>query len=214
MNANASVLDELFPNCAQGAMPFEAKQSYVSSIDATASMDVLLENIRKKTNPFDKLKEAVQQLPLEIEALEEAQAFLDASDYLGHIPEAEQNILRRSLLESFKHERAALSEEALKDLDFELPPPPDTDDYLVKTTTLIARKVAAILNRDRFVHDVFQTGDLQMQKHILVKHLLNLLNENQALKKDLQASQNELARYYPSGLGLFKRKKAPPSTSL
>ena len=162
MNANASVLDELFPNCDQGAMPSEPKKSYVSSIDATASMDVLLENIRKKTNPFDKLKEAVQQLPLEIEALEEAQAFLETSDYLGHIPEAEQSVLRRSLLESFKHERAALSEEALKDLDFELPPPPDTDDYLVKTTTLIARKVAAILNRDRFVHDVFQTGDLQM----------------------------------------------------
>jgi hypothetical protein len=168
--------------------------------------DALLESIRQQSRPLDKLLEATQHLPEESRAWEEAEHLLSEDPLFKEVPEQEQLLLKRTFVQALKSQDTAISEDILESLDLDLPIPPETDDYLVKTSHLIASKLATLLNRERFLHDVFQVGDIQLEKQVIAKHLLLVLEENKKLRQALAESQAELARFQPAGLGLFKKK--------
>ena len=203
---NRSTADALTPESEPRSGIFSPEWRSLLRVSERQEADVLMKSIRQQSRPLDKLREATQHLPEETRAWEEAQALLNEDPLLKEVPEQEQVLLQRAFVQALKSQDTALPADILDTLDLDLPIPPDTDEYLVKTSHLIASKLAVLMNRERFLHDVFQVGDIQLEKQVMAKHLLLVLEENKRLRHALVESQAELASFHPAGLGLFKKK--------
>lgn len=206
MSAQRSTAEDLPLEAETRPSLFSPEWRKLLRVSERQETDALLESIRQQSRPLDKLLEATQHLPEESRAWEEAEHLLNEDSLFKEVPEQEQLLLKRTFVQALKSQDTAISEDILESLDLDLPIPPETDDYLVKTSHLIASKLATLLNRERFLHDVFQVGDIQLEKQVIAKHLLLVLEENKKLRQALAESQAELARFQPAGLGLFKKK--------
>lgn len=208
MTAQQSITED-FPS-ETNATPslFSPERLEHSQLHHSEDFDALMYSIRQQRSPLNKLLEAAQRLPNETRTWDNVEHLLNEEPLLKKISLQERFLLKRAFVQALKHEETTFPEEVLDSIDFELPIPPETDDYLVKTSHLIASKLASLLNRERFMHDVFQVGDLQLEKQVMAKHFMLTLEENKKLRRALAQSQAELARFQPAGLGLFKKKDA------
>jgi hypothetical protein len=204
MNAQPSPQEALFPEERPSIFSSDWRKE-VRIPDASES-DALLQAVRQQSRPFEKLKEATLFIGEETEAYETAQRLIEEDEQLKQLTDKEKQILRRTLTGSLKNENTPLTQEALAEMQMGVESPLESDDYLLKTSALIAVKVAEILNRERFLHDAFQVGDIQLEKQILANQLLNVLNENKKLRLALSECQAALERFQPAGLGLYKKK--------
>lgn len=206
MPAQRSTAEEISLEAETRPSLFSPEWRKLLRVSERQEADALMNSIRQQSRPLDKLLEATQHLPEESRAWEEAGQLLSEDPLLSEVPEAEQVLLKRSFVQALKSQETAISEDVLASLDLDLPIPPGADDYLVKTSHLIACKLATLMNRERFLHDVFEVGDIQLEKQVIAKHLLLVLEENKKLRQALADSQAELASFHPAGLGLFKKK--------
>ncbi len=204
MNAQPSTQEALFPE--ERPSIFSSDWRKEVRIPDVSESDALLQAVRQQSRPFEKLKEATLFIGEETEAYETAQRLIEEDEQLKQLTDKEKQILRRTLTGSLKNENTPLTQEALAEMQMGVESPLESDDYLLKTSALIAVKVAEILNRERFLHDAFQVGDIQLEKQILANQLLNVLNENKKLRLALSECQAELERFQPAGLGLYKKK--------
>jgi hypothetical protein len=211
MNAEPASQEALFPEDRPSIFSSDWRKEV--RIPNASESDALLHAVRQQTRPFEKLKEATLFIGEETEAYETAQRLIEEDEQLKQLTEKEKQLLRRTLTDSLKNEVPPLTKEALADIQLGTDFPLESDDYLVKTSALIAVKVAEILNRERFLHDAFQVGDIQLEKQILATQLLNVLNENKKLRVALSECQAELERFQPTGLGLYKKKSESENKS-
>jgi len=206
MPAQRSTAEEISLEAETRPSLFSPEWRKLLRVSERQETDALMNSIRQQSRPLDKLLEATQHLPEESRAWQEAEHLLNEDPLFKEVPEQEQLLLKRSFVHALKSQETAIPEDVLASLDLYLPIPAGADDYLVKTSHLIACKLATLLNRERFLHDVFQVGDLQLEKQVIAKHLLLVLEENKKLRQALADSQAELASFHPAALGLFKKK--------
>jgi hypothetical protein len=206
MTAQQSLAEDLPLDADSRPSLFSSDWRKLLRVSERQEVDGLMHSVRQQARPLEKLVEATQRLPEEAHTWESVEALLNEEPLLQEVSKQEKSLLKRAFVQALKNQETTLPEEVLESLDFELPIPPDTDDYLAKTSHLIASKLAGLLNRERFMHDVFQVGDLQHEKQVMAKHFMLTLEENKKLRRALAESQTELANFQPAGLGLFKKK--------
>jgi hypothetical protein len=77
---------------------------------------------------------------------------------------------------------------------------PEADDYLLKTTTLIARRLAEYLNSERLIRQSLETGALEAEHRALSIHMKYVLEENQRLRQALAEAEQALLKQKPGKL--------------
>jgi hypothetical protein len=193
MTAQQSLAEDLPLDADSRPSLFSSDWRKLLRVSERQEVDGLMHSVRQQARPLEKLVEATQRLPEEAHTWESVEALLNEEPLLQEVSKQEKSLLKRAFVQALKNQETTLPEEVLESLDFELPIPPDTDDYLAKTSHLIASKLAGLLNRERFMH-------------VMAKHFMLTLEENKKLRRALAESQTELANFQPAGLGLFKKK--------
>lgn len=69
---------------------------------------------------------------------------------------------------------------------------PEADDYLLKTTRLIAKRLAEYLEHERLVHHSLEHQRILAEHRALSLHMKHVLEENKRLNDALQQAQNTI----------------------
>jgi hypothetical protein len=164
----------------------------------------LEEAVKLSTRPFEKLRDVSSRIGHDRAAWEKSEALINDSEVLSRIPVDEQKRLKHAFQEALTRPVEEKSQDAAPNVS--KINTPESDAYLEKTASLIAQKLATIMNEDHFTEKVYRLGELQEENLVMSKHMVSLVDENQALRREIHLLHQELGRFVPAALGLYQKK--------
>jgi hypothetical protein len=185
----------------------------------------LMEELKKRQRPFEKLRLAQAQEATYREEAEAVDTMLETLDSIalaetetGVIPPEERGVLKKSLhqaLRSSGNKAEDLTEMPLDEaVDLETlqtlltePKPLALGDKecLLELGSVIAQKLAEQLNHKQLAQQAFGLNQLSEDKLVLCKYLQQLLDEVQKLRAENESLTTQLNQYRPAGLGLYRK---------
>lgn len=166
----------------------------------------VLRGMQRSSNPISKLQHISKQL--EANASQRKQAFdaLESHPLLSGLPSEEYRILESALSQVFALPAPQPSEQ----IPWVSVPTPvtrlDGEDlgFVNLLAELVSNRLAERLTNERFLQQALHTQEREEQRIVLAKYLRHMIDENQALRQEMQVLQKKLASFQPAGLGLWR----------